>query len=445
MFCKNCGSQIPDGINFCPNCGGKVGQTTQNNFTANNSHSSAQPQYQQAQQQTYQQPQFQTQYQPQYDQPVQPVPKKKTGKLPLIIVSVVLVIAIAVGAVFAVPKLSGGSSSSNNTFYSASKEVSKKSANHDVLMVFSAAYNTVFDSDSFTFRATADGESINGKLQLGQDLASTNFCFSFDDADKRFVMRNGALLISAYGDGCRIDVNYVMENLNEICDVCIQSMREASQSESDTYVTDKIEGNLPDLLESFYGIVSNNRINLNKLDIFESTYISIFNHSNNQNISAPTVQEALNIIARFITVADSNSFVVSSEKEGKTTRYTISLNADAIITSFRNFVDTDEEIANYFSAYEHEIKDEIVAEFKYYVEEIAKAGTSIVASVEKERLTGVELQIAEYNYYNSLTFTDINSTVVDDSDWNFVNSSVEEEYITVNSMDSFFELLNDLI
>lgn len=52
--CTHCGSQLPEGSTFCPNCGQSVIQQPQ------------QPQYQQPQQPQYQQPQ------PQYQQPYQP-------------------------------------------------------------------------------------------------------------------------------------------------------------------------------------------------------------------------------------------------------------------------------------------------------------------------------------------------------------------------------------
>ncbi|MDR1891994.1 MAG: zinc ribbon domain-containing protein, partial [Oscillospiraceae bacterium] len=60
-FCGNCGTQVQDGIKFCPSCGKEVAATP------------AQPQ-QQVQQQQYQQPvqqQYQQPVQQQYQQPVQ--------------------------------------------------------------------------------------------------------------------------------------------------------------------------------------------------------------------------------------------------------------------------------------------------------------------------------------------------------------------------------------
>ena len=36
MYCTNCGNQLIDGSNFCPNCGTKIGQPEQSTKTAKN-------------------------------------------------------------------------------------------------------------------------------------------------------------------------------------------------------------------------------------------------------------------------------------------------------------------------------------------------------------------------------------------------------------------------
>lgn len=66
MFCNQCGSDVPNGVGFCPNCGAPVEQPRQ-----------AQPQYQQPD--PYQQPQYQQPVEPQYQQPVYGQPVSSVG------------------------------------------------------------------------------------------------------------------------------------------------------------------------------------------------------------------------------------------------------------------------------------------------------------------------------------------------------------------------------
>ena len=35
MFCSNCGMEVPDGANVCPNCGQQMQQEANNGFTQN--------------------------------------------------------------------------------------------------------------------------------------------------------------------------------------------------------------------------------------------------------------------------------------------------------------------------------------------------------------------------------------------------------------------------
>jgi hypothetical protein len=106
MFCSNCGKQLPDGSQFCGQCGTPTAQPKPE------PQPEPQPQYQAPQ---YQAPQYQPpqpQYQaPQYQQPQYqyqpPQPTKKSGgsKVALIIVLAVFLVGALIGGVLLAPTL----------------------------------------------------------------------------------------------------------------------------------------------------------------------------------------------------------------------------------------------------------------------------------------------------------------------------------------------------
>lgn len=79
MFCNNCGTQLPDGALFCPNCGNKF-------ETVN----TPQPEYQQ--------PEFQ---QPAYQEPTytQPAPQNNGDDTSILVFGI---LALAIGAIFGI-------------------------------------------------------------------------------------------------------------------------------------------------------------------------------------------------------------------------------------------------------------------------------------------------------------------------------------------------------
>jgi len=85
MFCNNCGNQVPDTANVCPQCGNTLARPAQQP-QYQQPPQPQQPTYQQPAQPQYQQPQYQQpQYQqPQYQQPQyqQPGPPRPRGQMP---------------------------------------------------------------------------------------------------------------------------------------------------------------------------------------------------------------------------------------------------------------------------------------------------------------------------------------------------------------------------
>ena len=94
MFCRNCGSNIPDNAPFCPNCGTATGagqQQQQYQQPPQQQYQTPQQQYQQYGQQNYNQQQYGQQYQQQYQQPYGPARKLNTsrGLLKFILLSII--------------------------------------------------------------------------------------------------------------------------------------------------------------------------------------------------------------------------------------------------------------------------------------------------------------------------------------------------------------------
>ena len=211
MFCQNCGSQIPDGVNVCPNCGNQLrmpGSIQQNDFSQNNQQNYGQPQYDQAQANQYSQQQYGQQqygqhqfgqnqyYQGQYNQDMYgnygQRPKSKTGLIIGIIAGLFVLFAVTVVAIFVLvikPKIDESKERVEGIIAEASeadnddddsvkkkdkgeeKESSKKSDDYsDMTADDFSTYDTPKRSD-FDFITDDFREELKDKLAIDMELS----------------------------------------------------------------------------------------------------------------------------------------------------------------------------------------------------------------------------------------------------------------------------------
>lgn len=352
MFCKNCGSQIDDGVANCPNCGTATGVTqaatqdfrTYSPVWANQADAAAQT-----------------------NAPVvaPEAPKAKKGfggnkKILPAIIAVVLVVAIVLGIVL----IATGKKPEVKTLDAAKKTV----------------FETSEMSGSVEYKE--DGEVYDGydfDLTVGEDVDSTYFCYSYGDEDysAKYEIKDGKLYYNGE-EGDSLDELFAEweEDLSEYYDVDIDI-----RAELDNILNGKIdEKAVADLFDN----------------VFIPTMKQMIEDEIGETVELPSFDELFKDVEDLLknkTVREALGLEKSKSSNPGTT-YDFNINFKKLVRGVFEYLQEDKEYKEYLELVvdeaDYDDVDELVDDFVDEADGMEKLKGSI--TIKSGRITHVTIK-----------------------------------------------------
>lgn len=391
MNCSNCKSPLNDGAQFCGNCGTKV--TIPSSFGTITYPADTNSGYPANGGVNY----------PGGGAGVNPHGKKNTKKVVIAVISIALVfslvISLLVTGIFAYPKIV---SSVSNPFTKEMRHVKRKSDQYYTLQVLEAAYDTVFDSSSLSFKINDEYQTIfSGKIQFGNSTSSTGVIIEdnyYSYSEPLLAVYEGKVLLPTE------EVELPVSLLPEILQYVI-----ADEFGSYLPINIDINGLCDELSEDYDQVIKSNRINLLKIyEIFKSI-------SGNSNSSSVDYLSA-------ITGAIANLDCIDAEKQDDT--IILSFNMKYLI---KNLIDNlFDELGNDLYGSDYELIADLLYEFSddEYI--------TIVVNLDGKKIS--RITIGEY----IIEIYDIGKTKVTASDYKEVEYACYD-IERINNMYDFHE------
>lgn len=371
MFCPECGNFQGNGVEFCSFCGAKISSQPIDNETNT------------------------------YSEPLMPAineEKKKKGKKKVkILISLLLVAAILTGGVFIVPGVVLKGNTIDNVFYLAAMDIGKEHENYPLMMVLAAAYNTVFNSKSYTIELKdiyGDDEDGRIKVRYGGKWYLSDIYAEFPESTK-LLMHNGSvytfseetengtegdfenifsseksvigkyfeLIVNSAIDNRLSDLNYRIENVEATQEEIDKWKEDIKVYEEFKKYTEQHISDTKDVDKAFSGIIKNRKINLkNIIEVLNFVCIEPLKkyYELNKNIededeivssvinNNASTMDMIKLIIDLVAKTDySKALKIKDSRNGSgrdaVTKYTVTGNLNAIINCLFEEVAESEE------------------------------------------------------------------------------------------------------
>ena len=445
MFCKNCGQQMPDGVEFCPNCGEQhtpaaVGNDMFNMTTESKTESAG--------------------------------VKKSVF---VVIAAIAAVAVLVVGIIFGVKALSGPKYEKNNSFAQAAKDVDKDSDQYHMLNAFAAVQNLLFNSESFEFELSLFNDDYNGKIAFGKDIASSQVIFN---AENEIVgsLYNGKLEGAAFGDGLEIDIANVLKGTTDFANELIsngedsiEDMKEELKDMKDRDIDDEVikhyektieaseslltrlKENAPAIDKAAQNLIADNKLNYDALsELYDNLvvpYVESMSASRGiEDIKMPPFGFWLETLADFLANGlqdDDLDITVTKTGKGKEAVYSydIKINILDVAESFYKYASSKAEVKEMLGDNADDLFDEMeeeIEEAKDYVDD-DEATIKVTIETKNGYVTKIKPRVDGLSF--TLEITNVNDTEITEEEYKEIKDEIDDadDFYTIDDMNDIID------